>query len=71
MTNCVVWDDIVMGIQYYIRSNVIMWLPCASQLIQEIMLEEKEGTKAFRAEASADVTLGDDLSDISSVPFTS
>ena len=61
----------MMGIQYYIRSNVIMWLPCASQLIQKIMLEGKEGTKAFRADASADVALGDDLSDISSVPFPS
>ena len=41
------------------------------QSIQEIMLEEEEAVKASRAEASADVALVDDLSDISSVSFTS
>ena len=48
-----------MGIQYYIRSDVIIWLPCASQLVQEIMLEEAEAAKASRAEASVDVALRD------------
>ena len=54
-----------------LRTNKDLWLPCASQLIQEIMLEEAEAAKAARDEASANAALGDDLSDISSVSFTS
>ena len=58
-----------LEVSVVLRMNKDLWLPCASQLIQEIMLEEVEAPKAARADTSDDIALRDDLSDISAISF--
>ena len=52
----------------FYRINQDLWLPRASQLIQEIMLEEAAAASAARAASEPQV---DDMSDVSSVSFFS
>ena len=54
-----------------LRINKDFWQPRASQLIQEIMIEESEAASVARAKATDDAAHSDDISDISSVSFTS
>ena len=54
-----------------LRINKDFWQPRASQLIQEIMIKESEAASVAWAKATDDAAHSDDISDISSVSFTS
>ena len=55
----------------WLERNKDFWQPRASQLIQEMMIEESEAASVARAKATDGAAHRENISDISSVSFTS